>query len=179
MILQHCINHRLALSSQIDFDAVESEMGEAAADAFHSRFYQARASLLRNHELFWLSLNSLYHGAAEALGRVRRNSIIITTKEAEYAHRILSFHNVDWDFDRIICSGKERKLGIVGEYLDSGAAERAILIDDQIDHLTPCPDTRVDVFLASWGFVKPEWLSVRDIPVLALSEFEALLSRFL
>ena len=49
------------------------------------------------------------------------------------------------------------KLAIVSGVLDEGAAQHAVLVDDQLDHLLGNDDPRIAVYLANWGYVKPEW----------------------
>ena len=38
---------------------------------------------------------------------------------------------------------------------------KAIFIDDQIDHLINNKDKRITPYLASWGYIRPEWLHSR------------------
>ena len=40
---------------------------------------------------------------------------------------------------------------------DFPPGSRAVLVDDQIDHLIKPRGPAVDVRLALWGYVKPEW----------------------
>ena len=57
-----------------------------------------------------------------------------------------------------------------------GGYEDAILVEDQIDALRGNDNSRLRPFLATWGYVKEEWL--RDpggVPLLAPGEFPALL----
>ena len=53
-----------------------------------------------------------------------------------------------------------------------------LLIEDQIDHLLGNTYERIEVLLATWGYVKPEWLE-QDVPLLEPRDIERVLSRFL
>ena len=174
LVLQHCIDRSIALESQDDFDRVLADLGEERIDSYQESFYDVRRHLLEDTPDFWLSLNPLYPEIAPYLVAFGRNHWIITTKEASFAHRILQYHGVDWELDRIICSGKERKLDIIARTVDVPA----LLVEDQIDHLLGNTYDRIDVLLATWGYIKPEWLEL-DVPLLDSRDVEAALGRFL
>ena len=174
VILQYCIDRSINLESQDDFDRVLDDLGEERVDKFHESFYESRGALLRDSPDVWFRLNPLYPEIAPFLEAFSRRHWIITTKEASFAHRILKYHGVDWELDRIICSGKERKLDIIARTVDAPA----LLVEDQIDHLLHNTYERIDVLLATWGYIKTEWLD-QDIPLLEPQNIEAALGGFL
>ena len=59
---------------------------------------------------------------------------------------------------------------------ERGAA-RAMLFEDQIDHLQKITDPQIQGFLASWGYIKPEWLEQSAIPVISREEMVRLIAR--
>ena len=174
LVLQYCIDRSIALESQDDFDRVLAYLGEEQCDLYQESFYDVRRRLLEESPGFWLSLNPLYPELAPYLVGFARNHWIITTKEVSFAHRILQYHRVDWNPDRIVCSGKERKLDIIARTVDAPA----LLVEDQIDHLLDNSYERIDVLLATWGYIKPEWLE-QDVPLLDAGDIEAALGGFL
>jgi phosphoglycolate phosphatase-like HAD superfamily hydrolase len=179
VLLQRCIATRQRLESQDDFDRAERCLDPGESERYHERFYEARSRLLESRPEYWLSLNPLYPHVAGLLGALSRRSVIITTKEVDFALRILSYHSIDWPSDRIICSGRERKQRIIGDYLSRESAPCAVLVDDQIDHLVPCDSEAISVWLAGWGYVKTEWTTNPDVPVLTTESAGQFLRRFL
>ena len=178
LILQYCIEREIELTDQSDFDAVEAELGGRTSDEFHARFYEAREYLLETRPDYWLRLNPLYEQVRTHLAALAQKHWIITTKKAEFAAKILRFHDIRWPVERIICSGKEHKIGIIGSILDEGDAGQAVLLDDQLDHFLSDQDSRVTGVLAAWGYVKREWLDTREVEVLAYDEVTRFLGEF-
>ena len=171
LLLQLCIDRQIPLSSQADFDAQEEAIGEAGMDEFHRRFYGSRSGLLESDRDYWLGLHRIYRGIYDALRAVADTAWILTTKEVSFVHEILLHNEIRWNPERIICSGKERKLGVIAGLLGDG---QALFVDDQIDHFSGNTDGRVSCFLAAWGYVQPGWLK-ENVPVLTMQGFSELL----
>jgi hypothetical protein len=71
---------------------------------------------------------------------------------------ILRSKGIEIDPDRVIWSGSRVKVDVIDEMMkDLPDGSRAILVDDQIDHLIKPRSRFIDVRLALWGYVKPEW----------------------
>ena len=175
MLIQRCIDTDLAISNQAEFDAQAELIGEAELDEYHRRFYAARGHLLETDRAYWIGLNRIYPAIITALKSVASEAWILTTKEAAFAHEIITSKGFDWSIDRVIYSGKERKLRIIEELIgDTGSA---IFIDDQIDHFSPPVDPRISCYLASWGYIRPEWLS-GDTEVLTPEGFVELIGKY-
>ncbi len=171
VILQHCVSEGIELAKQEDFDRLEAELGDTA-DEFHELFYRARRELLAEDKEFWISLNHVFDGLAEAAKQWAKseNCYVLSTKEAPFIREILVHKDIDWPLERIICSGKRRKIDIIREVLAETGADGGLLFEDQVDHLYRINDPRVKGFLASWGYVKPEWLRQKDFPVIDQQE---------
>jgi hypothetical protein len=157
MLIQRCIDAEHRISTQEEFDAQAEIVGEGGMDEFHRQFYSARSRLLETDRAYWLKLNRIYPGVSQALKAVTAQAWILTTKEASFAHEIITSKGFDWGLDRIICSGKERKVEIIEKIL--GENDTAVFIDDQIDHFSDPVDPRISCYLAGWGYVRPEWLN--------------------
>lgn len=180
LLLQHCIRSGIALRSQADFDAQLSLAGDGRMEDFDRLFYEQRHGLLDRDRAYWLALNPPFPGILPALGAVAASAAahIISTKRADYIFEIVRSWGLHWPTERIYCSGVEDKESYVRESLDRTGMEEGIIIDDQIDHLTRLKDPRVRGYLASWGYVKPEWLAQRTIPIIDREGFAALLKGF-
>ena len=136
MILQHCVSEGIELAKQEDFDRLEAELGDTA-DEFHELFYRARRELLAEDKEFWISLNHVFDGLAEAAKQWAKseNCYVLSTKEAPFIREILVHKDIDWPLERIICSGKRRKIDIIREVLAETGADGGLLFEDQVDHL--------------------------------------------
>jgi hypothetical protein len=178
VVLQHCVTEGVPLRSQQDFDRVASSMG-GLVDTFHSLFYDARRDLMAADRDLYFSMNHLFGGFEKpALEWARDESCyVLSTKEADFIHGILLGKGIDWPLERLICSGKESKIGIIEAVMRDRGAAGAMLFEDQIDHLQKITDPRIKGFLASWGYIKPEWLNQREIPVISREEMVSLIAR--
>jgi phosphoglycolate phosphatase-like HAD superfamily hydrolase len=176
LLLHLAMREGLRLTSQGDFDALAAR--EAERDGlFHELFYRARSELLRQAPERWFALNPLYPGIREILLRNRANRavLILSTKEAPFILEILRHHGVEWEADRILCSGKEPKLRFVDRILSERGAGRAVFVDDQIDHFQGVSDHPVRRVLADWGYVRPEWIESGTVETISRTGFPALL----
>ncbi len=174
LLLQYCIGNKILLSDQSDFDEQAKLLGDEEMDALHTRFYAARSKLLEESRHYWLNLHRIYPGMYETLAAVQDTAWILTTKEVSFVDEILKSKGLNWKEGRIICSGKRRKLEVIGELLQH--AQDAVFIDDQIDHFFGDSGGRVSCFLAAWGYVQPEWLK-KDVTVLTIRDFVELIRK--
>lgn len=175
--LQYAVFEDIRLKGQEDFDRLEEELGELS-DEFHALFYEARRKILEEERSYWLSLNHIYPGLKEA-GRGWAGNpacYILSTKEAPFIREILVSQGIDWPLERIICSGKRPKIEVIREVMAETGAAGASLFEDQIDHLYKLDDPRVRGYLAAWGYVKPEWLTQKDYPVIEREEMIRLIA---
>jgi FMN phosphatase YigB (HAD superfamily) len=177
VLLQRCIDLGISLNSQEDFDAQESFAGDAQMDKYHGEFYAAREELLRTDRTYWLGLNRVYPAVHDALKKAAGSAWILTTKKVDFALEIAQSQGLAWDRDRIICSGKQKKLDIIANMIGSGQS-RAVFVDDQIDHFEGRAGQRIDCYLAAWGYVSPEWLQ-REVKVIHEHDFNRLMTRWL
>jgi phosphoglycolate phosphatase-like HAD superfamily hydrolase len=160
LFIQMALHRGKRIGSQEEFDAIVRE-SPCLDDTFHELFYQARRELLASDPDRWYALNPLYPGMAGLL--LRRGGdpdvLILSTKEADFIGKILAFNGIPWEAGRILCSGKERKLLYIDRVMDELGADRAVFIDDQLDHFKGGSAHPVQCLLADWGYVLPGWLS--------------------
>lgn len=176
LLLHRAIKEGIRLDSQEGFDALAAR--DAVKDKlFHELFYRARSELLRRDPERWFTLNPLYPGIQEILLRNRPNRavLILSTKEAPFILEILRHHGVEWDVDRVLCSGKDPKLGFIDRILAERGAERAVFVDDQVDHFRGTSGRPVRCVLAEWGYIRPEWIESGIFETVSLANLPKLL----
>jgi phosphoglycolate phosphatase-like HAD superfamily hydrolase len=187
MLIQEMLDRGESDSRQAEFDARARAAGEEKLQVFHDLFYKARAEMLEKDRQSWLAMNRIYPHVAAALSRLPAEApvYVLSTKKPEFIAEILSSKGLGLPRERILYSGTEKKLAIVANVSRDGGFTDATFVDDQIDHLlreeaTPRDAVRrgvprIRTFLASWGYVKEEWLrEPLRVPVLTPQEFPAL-----
>ena len=191
MLIQEMLEKGESASRQFEFDALARGAGDEKLRLFHDLFYKARAEMLQKDRQSWLAMNRIYPHVAAALSRLPAGApvYILSTKKPEFIAEVLSAKGFELPRERILYSGSEKKLAIVSNVGREGGFAEATFVDDQIDHLlceeAAPPDVtrrsapRIRTFLASWGYVKEEWLrEPLRVPVLTPQEFPALVREF-
>lgn len=187
MLIQEMLDKGQSAARQSEFDSLARAAGEEKLRLFHDLFYRARAELLETDRQSWLAMNRIYPHVAAGLSLVSKTAplYILSTKKPEFIAEVLSAKGIELARERILYSGSEKKLSIVEEVSRAGGFAEATFVDDQIDHLlceeAAAPDIarktlpRIRTFLASWGYVKEEWLrEPLRVPVLTPQEFPSL-----
>ena len=177
LFIQMAIHQGISLESQSDFDTLVSDNHDLD-DQFHSLFYTARNQLFKTDPERWYALNPLYPTMKELLDRYGkdRSFLILSTKEAHFIAEILRHQGIDWDENRIYCSGKERKLDFIDRVMDELGGTEGLFIDDQIDHFKGGSRHPVHCLLADWGYVIPDWLIGGKAETVSLGELGKYLS---
>jgi len=141
---------------------------------------EARRRFLKSDKPGWLALNKLFPDIENALRNVGEASrlYILSTKKKRFIRRILDAAGVPFKPGNIMHAAGNMKLPMISRLLDRRGAGNAVMIDDQIDHLTRNDDSRIRVGLAAWGYVRPEWLSGDTaVKPVTLPEAVALIAR--
>jgi phosphoglycolate phosphatase-like HAD superfamily hydrolase len=175
VLLQEALDKDIPLTGQKEFDDLQELRGPETMSAYREAFYSAREYLLKNHRDYWISLNPLFECFIPGLKAAAGNTVytIISTKKNTFIAEILDANEIRWPIERIIDSGKKRKLSIIGEYVTD--TDRTLFVDDQIDHLIGNSDPRIEPKLAEWGYIKDEWLKQTDVETISKEELLALL----
>jgi phosphoglycolate phosphatase-like HAD superfamily hydrolase len=187
MLIQEMLDRGESAASQSEFDALARAAGDEKLRLFHDLFYKARAEMLEKDRQSWLAMNRIYPHVAAFFYRLPVGApvYILSTKKPEFIAEVLSAKGIELPRERILYSGSEKKLAIVTNVGREGGFTETTFVDDQIDHLlceeAAPPDftrrsiPRIRTFLASWGYVKEEWLrEPLRVPVLTPAEFPAL-----
>ena len=189
MVIQEILDTGESVPGQAEFDARARKAGEKKLKLFHDLFYQAREEMLEKDRSSWLALNRIYPHMAAVFSRFSPGApvFILSTKKPEFIAEILSANGIPLAEKRILYSGSERKMDVVGRVGVDGGFQETTFVDDQIDHLV-CEDARaggaagngasIRVYLATWGYVKEEWLrEPLRVPTITPQEFVTLVQR--
>jgi hypothetical protein len=84
---------------------------------------------------------------------------ILSTKKASFIAETLAAHDIRVSSQRILFSDAEPKLVTVERLLREGGFEAAFFVEDQIDAILGNANPRIQVRLATWGYVRKEWLT--------------------
>ncbi|HVO38742.1 MAG TPA: HAD family hydrolase, partial [Spirochaetia bacterium] len=184
MLIQEILEKGGMVSRQEDFDAMARRAGPEKLRKFHELFYRARTELLETDRQSWLGLNRVYPHVVSAFQNLSSGApvSILSTKKPDFIAEILTAKGISLPRERILYSAQEKKLDIVARVgAESGSGE-VVFIDDQIDHLlgasASSASPRIEVFLATWGYVQDDWLSEPlRVPIITPREFLALVQR--
>jgi hypothetical protein len=177
VLIQELIDKNIDIASQSGFDSyLDGAANADRADRYEKLFYAARAHLLETYAGSWINLNPLY---AHVRPRLQiwsgsQHFFILSTKQPAYIARILQANNIRMPYERILKSPARGKIDIIRSHLQSGPIRKAVLVDDQLDHLISPRDPCITPYLASWGYMRPEWRR-KDIEILSPDRFTELL----
>jgi phosphoglycolate phosphatase-like HAD superfamily hydrolase len=157
--------------------------GDALVDVLRRTLDDVRREWITADPAGWLEQNVPY-GPLEDLRRLvaePAQAVLVTTKEGEFARRILD----DWGVELAAIEGKEAgthkcenlRTLIAGHTTAHGRRPRLWFVEDRLEtlhHVTTHPDLEdVGLFLAAWGYNTPATrASVRDDPRVRLLELD-------
>ena len=176
ILIHELLAGEIPIPSQQVFDDQLAQRGEQRVTDYRESFYAARQDLLLHDREYWIGLNRLYFHVAPCLSAwsCSPSLYILSTKRAGFIVEILNAKGIPMDPKHVLsCEAREKKK-IILQTLAARGSERALFIDDQIDHLAsePARDPRITGCLASWGYVQRQWLEdSRGIEVLHPGRF--------
>jgi phosphoglycolate phosphatase-like HAD superfamily hydrolase len=161
VLIQEILHLGKNAEDQTAFDALIHEAGPLKMKLFKELFTRARTELFAKDREFWLSLNRIYPHMQGIFAKLPQQTplAILSTKMPFFIAEILGHAQIRVPQKNIHECKAEEKLSRAEELRASGGFPRAVFIDDQIDYLKNNTNPCIDVFLASWGYVKPEWLA--------------------
>jgi len=167
LLLHRILEQAGHVQNQAQFDLLLEKAGKEQMAVFKQLFYKARQYLVTEDFLYWCRLNRLYPHITPLLQQAAGNEhlFILSTKKPEFINAILKFYGISFAKERILYPGSSSKISIIGEILATRPDSCALFVDDQIDHLAKETHNTIKPYLASWGYIKPEWLK-STIPVL-------------
>lgn len=185
VLIQEILARGLGPADQAAFDRLAQDGGNAAR--YRGLFYQAREDHLRRDRQGWLALNRVYPHVKAAFVRLPAGApcFVLSTKKPPFIAEIMAANGIAIPGERIVWSDGEPKLVTVGRLLDAAGRREAVFVEDQVDAIAGNTDSRIRVYLATWGYVKPEWLQRDDagrsrawgVPLLTPPAFGELVER--
>jgi phosphoglycolate phosphatase-like HAD superfamily hydrolase len=160
VLIQKLIDMGCEVRNQHEFDRHLEKAGKDTIRYYGEIFYRAREELLRQDRDYWMALNPLYKHMIEPLRLNAENEklIIVSTKRQDFILEILGFNRIDFSPERVYLADTKAKIVIVEEVRRASGFMQAVFIDDQIDHLLPNRNKSIMPALASWGYIKRDWL---------------------
>jgi phosphoglycolate phosphatase-like HAD superfamily hydrolase len=174
VVIQDLLWRKEKVRDQKDFDDATRRAGSENRALFRNLFYQARTDLLERDRATWLGLNRIYPHMAAAFSFLPPGAplFILSTKKPRFIAEILAAHGIEIEEERIFLSESEPKLAATERIRLNGGFSKAILVEDQIDAIVGNSNPKIHVYLASWGYVKAEWLMPPlAVPVLTPERF--------
>jgi phosphoglycolate phosphatase-like HAD superfamily hydrolase len=160
LLIQEILDTGGSASDQAGFDELARRAGAEKRALFRELFYRARARMLETDKDSWLALNRVYPHMIRAFLRIARSApvFVLSTKRPGFISEILVSNDIELPVERILLSDREPKLATAERLREADGFEGAILVEDQIDHIRGNENPRVRALLATWGYVKEEWL---------------------
>jgi phosphoglycolate phosphatase-like HAD superfamily hydrolase len=180
LFIQEILDTGAEVSDQPGFDELTRHGGERKRARYHELYYRARTALLERDRASWLGMHRIYPHVATGFARMGPAAplFILSTKKPRFIMEILSAAGIQVPEERILLSETEPKLVAVERLRRNGGHERASFVEDQLDHIRENANPGIDVFLATWGYVREEWLvQPSAVPLLTPSGFLALVER--
>ncbi|MBN1413031.1 MAG: hypothetical protein JW969_19485 [Spirochaetales bacterium] len=177
LVLCEAINDARPLRSQADFDALLKSSNSGKLRQFRDCFYEARTALLSEDRDYWLGLNPLYPHMKKILQHTRLSQqlYILSTKRPGFIREVLLQNGLPIDNEKILNNGQRTKYDIIRETMKNRKSDKALFIDDQLDHLLKADDPRVTCYLPLWGYIQKEWTANSRILPLSIPESVRLL----
>ena len=184
VLVQELIAAGTPIHSQEAFDRELEQRGKERISLYRELFYSARSEMLESRQGYWMALNKIYPHVSKLLPRWAKNPClyILSTKEPSYILAILGSVGIRFDPQRILSCDRSGKAQTIMRTLARSGMSRAVFIDDQIDYLVGkgLRDGPITGFLASWGYVKEQWLDgSQPVAVLRPGELQTILDRWL
>jgi len=179
VLLQELVDKGDSVDSQEEFDRAWKRPGIPAHTVFKDLFYQARTNLMERDRPAWLAMNPIHGHVAAAIARLppAYPLFILSTKKAQFVRETLSANGIRIAVERVLYAEGEPKLSIIGKMLKTTGAPRAIFVEDQIDAIKGNTNPRIEVYLASWGYVQKSWVQGNPaVTVLSPEGFRELLA---
>ena len=179
VFIQEALARGERVVDQASFDEAARRGGDEKRATYRELFYRARAEFFRRDRPGWLALNRVYPAMKEALSRLPPSAppFVLSTKKPPFIAEILAANGVAIPEGRIVWSDVEPKLRTVARLRDQAGRREAIFVEDQIDAIERNSDPGIRAYLATWGYVKREWLTGNAVPLITPEGFRELVDR--
>jgi len=160
LLIQEMLAFGTSVHDQDGFDEAARKAGAGKMKLFRELYYQARTALLQEDRDSWLAMNRVYPHMVAAFSLLLPAApfCILSTKKPSFIAETLAACDIKVPGQRILFSDREPKLETVERLLREGGFEAAFFVEDQIDAIRGNRNPRIQVRLATWGYVRQEWL---------------------
>ncbi len=166
VLIQELLGAGRGPSSQAEFER-ERSTRQGRVERYSRLMQEVRGGLLRTDPGYWLALHRLYPHVLRELPRwvASRSFYLLSTKRPELILRTLRHFGLRMDGRRTLPCRRSGKLEIIAATMRRKGVSRALFVDDQIDNLRAEPagpslgELQVAKALASWGYLRREWLA--------------------
>ncbi len=179
VLIQDLIARGMTVQSQPEFDRAWERPGIPSRDRFKELFYRARTDLLEKDRGAWLALNTVYPHVLSALSRIPASFplYVLSTKKPPFVIETLAANGISVPGSHVLYSHGEPKLAAVERLREALGFEEAVFVEDQLDAIRGNTNPRIRACLASWGYVREEWLrEATGISVLRPDDFVSLVA---
>ena len=180
-VLHYSLEHDIPLIDQASFDDLAESLGKETLETYTKTFYEVRKRLMRDDLAYWISLHRLFPAMKPVFGRLAqdRRVHILSTKRAHFISFILKNLGFHWPEERIHYGRGKEKLELLRNFLGPSRRNSAVFIEDQIDNVKRNRDLRITPYIASWGYIHPEWVKQQEVPLIDEKQFSGLVQKYI
>jgi hypothetical protein len=125
-------------------------------ELYEKYFFYIRSIYQESDFLSWVEKNPLTSFGKTLSGQDNADVYIVTTKNKEATVALLDFYKIKvkgvYANDEIKYFGNKGNL--IKSVMDEKSEQRALFLDDAVEHLDTVKDDRVSCFFADWGYGK-------------------------
>ena len=135
------------------FNYLDKKISNNKKKKFEFLFFQTRRFNQSNIK-DWLQLHTLTDFGRTLVSKSLDHHYIITTKDKRSVDLLLKYFDIHPKkiYDREFYEKMDSKGNIISDFLNSTDFDKAVFIDDSIDHLKSVNDNRVDCYFGDWGY---------------------------
>ena len=181
-ILRRAFSEGISIDNQEVFDNLEEQWQENI-EPFKALFFQVREKLRRDDINAWIDLHPIFNGVVEVMKILNdQNRLFIATlKDAKSVRLILENKGIKVKENRMLdqsqIKSKLQALDIFRKQLGCNKKDM-VFIDDNVTHLLEPKNEKYTVFLATWGTVLEDYLSIAKINKIPLLNSSAMLLEY-
>ena len=178
-ILCRAFSEGISIDNQEVFDNLEEQWQENI-EPFKALFFQVREKLRRDDINAWIDLHPIFNDVVEVMKILNdQNRLFIATlKDAKSVRLILENKGIKVKENRMLdqsqIKSKLQALDIFRKQLGCNKKDM-VFIDDNVTHLLEPKNEKYTVFLATWGTVLEDYLSIAKINKIPLLNSSAML----
>ena len=181
-ILCRAFSEGISIDNQEVFDNLEEQWQENI-EPFKALFFQVREKLRRDDINAWIDLHPIFNDVVEVMKILNdQNRLFIATlKDAKSVRLILENKGIKIKENRMLdqsqIKSKVQALDIFRKQLGCNKKDM-VFIDDNVTHLLEPKNEKYTVFLATWGTVLEDYLSIAKINKIPLLNSSAMLLEY-